>query len=370
MLSLPDSILSADQQRLFHKIFTEDRPLLDLRAPVEFKEGAFPSSTNLPLMTDDERAQVGTTYKREGKQAAIALGNKLVSGEVREKRIKSWREFCTDHPDGYLYCLRGGLRSRTVSNWLTDASVEYPRIEGGYKALRRYLIDATETIVANSELCIVGGKTGSAKTDFINHWQQSVDLEGLANHRGSSFGRRATPQPKVISFENMVAIQLLKCCAPEGKILLEDEGVTVGSCSIPLALRDAMKKAPVVMLEVSFEERVETILSDYVIQLSNEFIDHDAQDGYENYANNMLSALIRIKKRLGGAAFDEINQLLDHALKTRNPDDHRPWIILLLEKYYDPMYSYQLEMKEHRIAFQGDRNAVTEYLTEQGFTQG
>lgn len=368
MLALPNSNLSIEQQELFAEIFTQDRPLIDLRAPIEFAEGAFPTSSNLPLMSDEERAQVGTTYKTDGKEAAIELGHKLVSGDLRDQRIKEWRNFCQQNPDGYLYCLRGGLRSQTVSQWLTEAGVKYPRIEGGYKTLRRYLIDVTEQMANNSQLLIIGGKTGSAKTAFVNSWHESVDLEGLANHRGSSFGRRATPQPTGIEFENRVAIDLLKYCAAKQKILLEDEGVTIGRCSIPISLREAMKQAPVVMLEVSFEDRVETILNDYVIQLSQEFIAQDAAQGYENYTHNMLSALIRIKKRLGGVAYEAINAQLEHALQTKEAEHHRVWIVQLLEKYYDPMYSYQLQKKAQRIVFQGDERAVREYLLAQDFS--
>lgn len=115
-------------------ILANDVPLIDVRAPVEFQSGAFPSACNLPLMLDSEREAVGICYKQQGQDAAIALGNRLVYGEVRAARIAAWREQCQRHPEGYLYCFRGGLRSHIVQQWLRESGLDYPLIEG---AIRR-----------------------------------------------------------------------------------------------------------------------------------------------------------------------------------------------------------------------------------------
>ena len=98
-------------------LFTRHRPLIDLRAPIEFAQGAFASAINLPLMSDEERAQVGLCYKEQGQSAAIALGHRLVSGALREARIEAWLTQIRQHPDILLYCFRGGLRSQTVQAW-------------------------------------------------------------------------------------------------------------------------------------------------------------------------------------------------------------------------------------------------------------
>jgi len=360
------SELTEQQRQLFQKIFLNDLPMMDLRAPSEFAQGAFPNTTNIPLMNDQQRAQVGTVYKKQGQDAAIQLGHQLVSGAHKDALIQRWSEFCAQNPEGALYCFRGGLRSKTVANWLTEAGVDYPRIEGGYKALRQYLIGTTAELVAQNNLWIIGGRTGCAKTDFVNAWQQGIDLEGLANHRGSSFGRRSTPQPTVISFENAIAIELLKKSQLGKHIVLEDEGVTIGSCSLPLVLREAMKKAPILLLELPFEQRVETILNDYIIGLSEEYIALDGALGYDRYQQAMLDALERIKKRLGGVLFDQLSGDLSLALKTRDLDDHRTWIDKLLRKYYDPMYNYQIEKKQDRVVYQGDAKSLKQYLLAKG----
>ena len=179
----------------YRALFLSDAPMMDMRAPLEFNKGAFPAASSLPLMSDDERAQVGTCYKREGQQAAIELGHRLVSGDTKVQRLAQWCEFARQYPQGYLYCFRGGLRSQTVQQWLHEAGIDYPLVRGGYKAMRRFLIDELELSTTKGEFVLVGGKTGTGKTRVIWDIPRSVDLEGLANHRGSTFGQMPQPQP-------------------------------------------------------------------------------------------------------------------------------------------------------------------------------
>lgn len=362
----PLAPLTAEQEALFDELFSSNKPMIDLRSPSEFAKGAFPSSTNIPLMNDIERAKVGTEYKRNGQDAAIILGHQLVSGDSKQALIKRWTEHYQAHPDAYLYCFRGGLRSKTVQGWMAEQGIEIPLVEGGYKALRRYLITQLEQIVTRSKFYVVGGRTGTAKTGFIQGWQNHIDLEGLANHRGSSFGRRATEQPTVIDFENLIAIDLLKKRDRMTTYIVEDEGVVIGRCSIPLALRETMKQSPILILEKPFSERVETILNDYVIGLSEEYAMQYPEDGEQRYMTAMIEALGRIKKRLGGQRYKAIHELLLNALTSMDLDQHRAWIIRLLNDYYDPMYDYQISNKESRIVCQGDENTLTEYLCAKG----
>ena len=193
------------------QVFLSGAPMMDMRSPVEFDKGAFPTAVNLPLMSDEERRKVGTLYKIQGQAAAIELGHFLVSGEVKENRLKAWCDFARSNPDGYLYCFRGGLRSQTVQTWLKEAGVDYPLIKGGYKALRRFLIDETDRIATQGDFLIIGGRTGSGKTLLVHDLPTAVDLEGLANHKGSSFGRPVDDtQPTQIAFENALGVDLLR----------------------------------------------------------------------------------------------------------------------------------------------------------------
>ena len=363
------STLSSSQKRLFEHLFSNDIPMLDLRAPIEFAKGAFPTSINIPLMTDEQRAKVGTRYKQQGQEAAIKLGHELVSGATKDRLIQQWTAFHQQHPMGYLYCFRGGLRSRTVHDWLAAEGVDIPRIEGGYKALRRYLIDSLQANVLDKQWYVVGGKTGTAKTAYIQQFKAHIDLEGLANHRGSSFGRRATEQPSVIDFENAIAIELQQKAELSTAFVLEDEGVVIGRCSMPLPVREALQTSPLLILEKSFEERVETILNDYVIGLSQEYQTAFADEGRSRYVQSMLDALQRIRKRLGGQRYLEINAILEKALLSDDMNLHRDWIIRLMKEYYDPMYEYQINNKSDRIIMQGSEIELTEFLNEQGLEE-
>ena len=141
----------------FRELFLADAPMMDVRAPAEFVHGAFPTAHSLPLMSDEERAQVGICYKQQGQAAAIELGHQLVAGELRTERLARWCEFARSHPDGYLYCFRGGLRSRTVQQWLRDEGIEYPLVLGGYKAMRRFLLEELERSLAGADLVLISG---------------------------------------------------------------------------------------------------------------------------------------------------------------------------------------------------------------------
>ena len=156
-----------DNSSNYRDIFLNDIPLMDMRAPVEFTKGAFPNAINLPLMTDIERQKVGTCYKQHGQEAAIALGHQLVGGKVKAERVEAWSAFARANPHGYLYCFRGGLRSQIVQQWLKDAGIDYPRVFGGYKAMRTFLIETTQQAVAECDFVIVGGMTGTGKTEVI-----------------------------------------------------------------------------------------------------------------------------------------------------------------------------------------------------------
>ncbi|UBO75754.1 tRNA 2-selenouridine(34) synthase MnmH [Aeromonas rivuli] len=352
-------------------IFLKDVPLIDLRAPVEFKEGAFPHAVSLPLMTDEERAKVGTCYKQQGQAAAIALGHKLVGGAVRAARLDGWLAQLRQQPDALLYCFRGGLRSQTVQQWLHEAGVTRPRVAGGYKELRRFLIDTQESASAECGWTVLTGMTGSGKTHMLEQVVQAVDLEGHAHHRGSSFGQLPGGQPSNINFENKLAIELLKRRhLGEQAFVVEDESRLIGRCALPLSLYEAMCQAPLVVVDVPQEERAEQIRVDYVQDLWSRYLEmHGPEAGWPLFAGYLTEALARLKKRLGDKDHRELDGLMQTALAEQassgNTALHLAWIRLLLTRYYDPMYLYQLNNKRERIRFRGDKQACLAFFAEQ-----
>ena len=322
-------------------------PLLDVRAPVEFARGALPGTVNLPLLTDAERTEVGKTYKNRGREAAIAAGERLVDGAAKESRLAAWRGFANKHPNGLVYCARGGLRSTIVQRWLAADGVHLPRIGGGFKALRRFCVQTIECS-AERRFVVVGGRTGVGKTGIVRRLPNHLDLEGLAHHRGSAFGAWPTPQPAPVSFENGLAVSLLK--QQEAPFLVvEDEGRSLGRLAIPQPLFDAMQRSPIAIVEEDIERRIDNIHREYVA---------DAEDP----GVHLLASLQRIRRRLGDVAYQSINRLMANALADDDEDLHRAWIRRLLEDYYDPMYDYQLRAKQQRVAMRGDAAEVATYL--------
>ena len=291
----------------YRALFLTPVPMIDLRAPAEYARGAFPCSYSLPLMTDDERAQVGICYKNQGQAAAIALGHELVAGELKTRRLSAWAAFVQQHPEGYLYCWRGGLRSETVQAWLAEAGIHYPRILGGYKAMRTFLLQELAKSLEVSEIVLIAGRTGTGKTRVIEHLGDTIDLEGLANHRGSAFGQLPTPQPTQIDFENGLSVALMRILARgAGRVFLEDEGRLIGRLSLPEVLRQKMVDAPMAVVEQSIAERVDVVLQDYVLDLGRRYWLLYAQDGPVKHRDKLLSDLERIRRRLGGDRYRQV----------------------------------------------------------------
>ncbi|MEM8843993.1 MAG: tRNA 2-selenouridine(34) synthase MnmH [Pseudomonadota bacterium] len=352
-------------------IFLSNSDLLDVRAPIEFKQGAFPNAANLPLLNDDERSRIGICYKKQGQEKAIELGHKIVSGNTRQKRLEQWINYAREHQNSYLYCLRGGLRSKIAQQWLAEAEIEITRVEGGYKALRNFLIKHIESADRDYSFTLVGGMTGCQKTKLVRTIENGIDLEGAAYHRGSSFGAHALPQSSQINFENVLAIDLLKAEQLKLKsLVLEDEGRFIGSVDIPKNIYNKMRTSSIVVVERSLEERIQQLLQEYVIDMKAEFYDaHQNQDqAFQSFSEYLLSSLNRIKKRLGQQKWSELNSKMETALSIQHATDdifsHQSWLEPLLTDYYDPMYTSQLKNREELIVFQGSYTECQQFLNE------
>ena len=360
---MPADSIQAD----FTELFRRDAPLLDVRSPVEFARGAFPASRNIPLLSDAQRSEVGTVYRRQGGEAALALGHRLVCGEAKASLIGRWREFVEANPEAWLYCFRGGQRSHIAQGWLADAGVDVPLIPGGYKALRSYLLAVLER-GSRLDMLLVAGKTGCGKTHLLNGLPGAVDIEGAARHRGSAFGALPEPQPGQIDFENALAIDLLKLDFESlPALILEDEGRAVGSLAIPHVLFSAMKQAPIALVEESLESRVETILRDYILANQAAWEKHSPGKGGIRLEQSLLASLEKIRRRLGGEHYRSVGSLMRQAFAAADEkriDRHRQWIALLLENYYDPMYEYQLARKLPKIRFRGTREEVAQWCRD------
>ncbi len=356
----------------FHQLVLDETPLMDVRAPIEFTKGAFQTSCSLPIMNDEERRLVGIKYKNAGNEKATELGFQLVSGDIKEERIQAWKNYYDSNPNVKFYCFRGGSRSQIAQRWMQEEyNLDIPRLDGGYKAFRNYLIDALAPEAITMKPLIIGGYTGSGKTILLNKLRNTVDLEGIANHRGSSFGRHVTPQPSQINFENNLAYKLIQ---NQNKgyeyMLLEDEGVHVGTCYLPKPLFGYFNTGDLVIMDVDLERRTEITLAEYVTAAQEEHIEHalSTDDGMQQWSEYIIASITRLKRSLGGARLQEMldlfNAAYEHQLTTGSIELHKTWIRMFLRDYYDPMYQYQIDTNTKNIIFRGNEDDVLAFLQD------
>ncbi len=321
-------------------------------------------------MNNEERARVGLCYKQEGSEAAIALGHALVSGAIKKRRVEAWQAFLTQSPNPILLCARGGLRSRISQEWLHTVGVPVRRVRGGYKALRGFLLDQLEELTMSSRLLVLSGYTGSGKTAVLHRLRAQgvaiIDLEGLANHRGSAFGKLGD-QPEQATFENRLAIELLKVQkAPF--VVIESESRSIGRNWLPNTLLENMRSSAVVVLDCSFDRRVQTIIDDYVIGLENTLKNAGVSDPQAELSKQLLTSIACLKKRLGGKRHKEIEQQLSDALSKycRGADSsvHQQWVAPLLSDYYDRFYERHLVQQEVRTIARANEDYLVDFLVE------
>jgi len=318
-------------------------------------------------MNNEERHLIGIRYKEEGNESAVALGKELIDGKPREERTAKWKAFVRKHPDTCLFCFRGGQRSQISQTWLAEAGMPIPRLEGGYKAFRHFLMAESERIAKETPTLIVGGRTGSGKTLLLHKLQNMIDLEGLANHRGSTFGRKISGQPSQIDFENRLAYALIRHEALGYKhLVIEDENHNIGQLYIRNPLFGYLREGSLIILETPVSKRIDIIMDEYVKGALVQYSERYGDEGPQQWFDDVIAGLARIQKRLGSQRYIQIKECFSEAFKVQQRngglEGHKDWINILLEEYYDPMYDYQIEKSDIPIVFRGDEEAVIEYI--------
>lgn len=259
--------------------------LVDVRSPSEFAKGHIPGAVNIPLFSDEERAQIGTSYKQESPEQAFDLGLELLGPEL-SGLVRQFRE-SADKNEIVVHCWRGGMRSQSVASLLQMAGMKVSILKGGYKAYRQWV---TGTLAKPYRLLVLGGYTGSGKTMLLHRLrasgEQVIDLEGLAKHKGSAFGNLDDHiQPANEQFENELAAQLQNI-DQERIVWVEDESRMVGRVFLRDEWFRQMQQAPRVFLDIPADERAAFLVKDYMHQSP----DHQRVE----------EALEQIRKRLGG----------------------------------------------------------------------
>ena len=312
--------------------------LIDVRTPLEFEDDHIPGASNVPLLTNEERVEVGTLYKQVGPVEARRRGLELTCHRFYSM-VDQIASLAVGRPV-VVYCWRGGLRSHSVAMLVETCGISARQLVGGYKSFRSHVIDYFDRCNFSSPLIVMHGMTGTGKTPFINgltaaRWA-TVDLEGIACHRGSAFGALGLSQDFTQkSFETALwnAFRQLPAGRP---IVLEGESQRIGKYSLPGSLYQKMAGSCKIWCYASLETRIGRLRAEYALP---------------EYREAMMEALERIRKKLGGSRYAELKSSLDGW-------DVEAIARGLIEGYYDKMYykhrpwtpDLELELEDFRQA--------------------
>lgn len=291
--------------------------VIDVRSPLEYQHGHIPHAQNLPLFTDEERAAVGKLYRMRGREEAVKEGLKLV-GPKLEQMVQS-AEALSPQKTVLIYCWRGGMRSASIAFLLETAGFEVFILHKGYKVFRNHVLQWFHQPI---KLNVLGGMTGSGKTEILQEMKkkglQVIDLENLANHKGSAFGHIGlSEQLSTEAFENMLFHEL-ENLDPLRPIWIEDEGMEIGKVHMPKAFYMMKMESPMLLLEMGRELRAGRLVIEYSRI-------NDVQ---------MAESIRLIEKKLGNLDM----KLALGALEEK--DYYRAAMILLV--YYDEAYEHML----------------------------
>ena len=315
-------------------------PILDARSEGEFAQGHICGAINFPILNNEERALVGTCYKQKGHEKAVLLGYELAGPKFHLMIADAYKRF----PDKkiLLHCFRGGLRSRILSYVLHTAGFDITLLVGGYKVYRKYIL---ETLEQELKLKVIGGFTGSEKTIILNdlkkHQQQIIDIEALANHRGSAYGAIGLPpQPTQEQFENDMANAISQLDSSKN-IWVEDESRMTGKLKMPDKFYDQLRNATLYFIDKSFDERAQNILNTY--------------GKFDKI--KLTESTQKLAKRLGDLKLREAIAHLEN-------NEMEQWLKIVLA-YYDKTYLHGMQKRDEKnlIRIEGE-NILESLLTQ------
>jgi tRNA 2-selenouridine synthase len=311
--------------------------VIDVRSESEFAIDRLPGAINCPVLSDSEREQIGTLYKQASPFEARRAGAALVADSI----ARHLRSCFADRPRGWsplVYCWRGGERSASVAHVMERIGWRVQRLEGGYRAFRRLVVDALASAPTRFHYRVLCGATGSGKSRLLTHLErvgaQILDLESLAAHRGSVLGDLPDrPQPSQKQFETRLW-WALSHLDPDRPVFVESESRKIGDCQVPAALLDAMRQSDCIALDLPVPHRIELL-----------------RDEYRHYEQrpDRLSAQLDCLAVLHGAATVERWKALVQSAE---------WDALvgcLLAEHYDPVYRRSIQTNYRRA---GDARCI------------
>ncbi|MFZ0280226.1 MAG: tRNA 2-selenouridine(34) synthase MnmH [Bacteroidales bacterium] len=304
----------------------EKIPVIDVRSPSEFNAGHIPGAFNIPLFNDSEREAVGIRYKSKGRTKAILKGLELTGSGIRSKLEQALK--VAHNGKLLVHCWRGGMRSEAMAWLFSLGDIETEVLEGGYKSYRRHIL---ENLSAELKMIVLGGMTGSGKTRILKcireAGHQVVDLEGIANHKGSAFGSLGqSPQPTTEYFANLLYDEL-KDIDRDRPLWIEDESRNIGNVFLPEEFYLNMQKNPAIVLMMDNRVRLPNLLSEYAQYPPDE----------------LQASIMKIRRRLGGDKAAEAIRSVESGEITR--------AIEIILAYYDKAYLFGLNRMQERELF-------------------
>jgi tRNA 2-selenouridine synthase len=286
--------------------------------------GHIPGAINIPLFNNAERAHVGATYKQIGIEEAKDLGLTIASPKLPDI-VGQVRQIYKSGQQVVIYCWRGGMRSKSIVNILGMMGVPAPQLLGGYKAYRQYVLDRLRTFVVKPVIVVLCGSTGVGKTIILNRLARrnipSIDLEELANHRGSVFGQIGLGKPATAQNFDAELLAKLNKLNNQPYIVVECESKRIGNVYLPEALFNAMRQGKNLLLSANIELRVDRLIAEYMDMCGN---NHEA----------IIAGIQSLRKRIGNKKTDQILDWFKSGMI-------REVVKILLLDYYDPMYGYE-----------------------------
>lgn len=302
---------------------------VDVRAPIEHHESAIPGSVNIPLFSNEERKEIGTIYKQLGEEAAKWRAMEIVSPKLPQL-LSDIKDLKKTGAEPVVHCWRGGMRSRSVASFLEYAGIPSFRLEGGYKAYREYILEQTPKLLPEKAV-VLHGMTGTGKTEILHTLQKKgfpvVDLEKMANHRGSIFGMIGMGEGHNQKTFDALLFDRLNEIKGSEYFIIEAESKRIGRAAQPDDLLEKKVNGIHFLIKSSIPKRVERIFNEYVLPFKE-------QEWFETEVNEKVSKLLkRIRKQ-------DIAASLESALIHR---EYKELIEILLVHYYDPRYEHALQ---------------------------
>ncbi|WP_163527650.1 tRNA 2-selenouridine(34) synthase MnmH [Halobacillus ihumii] len=311
----------------------EEITLIDVRSPSEYNDATIPGSLNIPIFNNDERAEVGTLYKQVSTNAAKERGLEIFSAKLPDF-IKKFSKISTQKA---VFCWRGGMRSETAATVLDLMGIHVYRLKGGIRSYRQWVVQTLEQMEFQPRSYVLNGYTGSGKTAILQHLQKDgypiLDLEKMANHRGSIFGQIGLEPNNQREFESLLVQDLLRL-QQSPYVLLEGESKRIGKAVMPDFLFDKKEQGTQLFIDLPLNERILNILDDY-----------QPWEHQEQY----MEAFRIIKKRIHTPIANKIESNLENG-------EFYSAVQLLLEYYYDPLYDHTAEQYPNKITIQANNN--------------